>query len=190
MKVARTAAWAAIVVLMAGSHPSASGSVGFYGLIERVVFEPNAASPERVQVWGVFAYADGGARAGGVAGMSRPERGYLYFTLPVPAPRAAAHTDAGLVRREWADLAAVAGTGQAVAFGLWGYFGRFGDLEPAQRLSHIPGMYVRPPSGPPATPAPYWANAGVVRLSDRGSHAAIVARLREHLGTGPAVKNR
>jgi len=41
----------------------ASGPVGFYAVIEKVVFEPDEKAPERMQLWGAFAVVDGGANA-------------------------------------------------------------------------------------------------------------------------------
>jgi hypothetical protein len=193
MKAVTIVAMVVLVVLVAASRPSASGPVGLYGIVERVLFEPDAASPERVQVWGVFAYADGRAAVGSVAGMSTAERGYLYFKLP-GAVSGAGSSEVDLARREWADLASLAGTGQAVAFGQWGYIGSFSGLHPAKSgggppyiIERAPGggaftdMRVRAASEPPAAPATYQTNAGIVTLSDRGSHAAIVAHLRERL---------
>jgi hypothetical protein len=38
--------------------PLASGPIGVYALIDKVVFEPNDTAPDRVQIWGVFVLAD------------------------------------------------------------------------------------------------------------------------------------
>lgn len=81
----------------------ASDRVGIYGVIDKVVFEPNAENPERVQLWGAFAVA------------TRTDRdfydpvatGYLYFKLP---------ENQKLARTEWNDLKALAGTKKIVAF--------------------------------------------------------------------------
>jgi hypothetical protein len=94
------------------------------------------------------------------------------------------------VRKEWADLEAVAGTGQAVGFGSWGYIGGFSQLLPASRpkppgviLERVPSggrttdLRVRPPTELPMDPAAYQTNAGIVKLSASGSHAAIVKQL-------------
>src|SRR5687768_10357820 len=70
----------AFVVLVVGAvHLGASGPLGIYGIVEKVVFEPNEQSPERIQVWGAFAYVDGGV--GSSLTVSAPKRGYLYFRL-------------------------------------------------------------------------------------------------------------
>ena len=178
-----TAALAASFLLIQGGL--ASGPVGVYGIVEKVVFEPSAQAPERVQVWGVFAYVDGAAASSLTVSAAR--RGYLYFRL---SPVVAAET----IRKEWADLQAVAGTGQAVAFGRWGYIGAFGGLQPGVSggppyiLENMGGsstttdMRVRPATEAPQKPAAYETNAGVVKLADGGSHAGIVKALREALG--------
>jgi len=164
----------------------ASGPIGVYGIVEKVVFEPSAAAPERIQVWGAFAYAD---IAVGPSAFSPAKRGYMYFRLPESATPAAIDT----IKKEWADLQSVAGTGQAIAFGQWGYIGGFGGLQPDTRsqrppyiLESSPGnpqtdLRVRPASETPAGPAQYQTNAGIVKLSDTGSHAAIVQLLKDTL---------
>jgi hypothetical protein len=175
----------AVGVLYGTAHPSASGPLGIYAIVERVVFEPSDTAPERIQVWGAFAYYD--SYDGRVMGLtiSPAKRGYMYFRLPA--------ADAELVKREWADLKAVAGTGEAVAFGQWGYIGAFGGLQPDARSSGPPYILEREPvnrqtdlrvrsaSEPPAAPALYQTNAGMVKLREDGSHADVVKRLRDAL---------
>jgi hypothetical protein len=173
-------------LIVAGARVSASGPVGLYGIIERVVFEPREAGAERVQVWGAFAYVDGASTA--AAGVSPVRRGYLYFRVP---------DDASLkpiVAREWADLKAVAGTGVAVAFGTWGYVGRFDGLDPSGSSGQLPyvlEMYpgrgvqtdlrVHPATRALAAPAVYQTNVGMVKLSPTGSRAEVVRRLQAAL---------
>jgi hypothetical protein len=167
---------------------TASGPIGIYGIVEKVVFEPTEQSPERIQVWGAFAYVDGGANS--ALAVSPVKRGYLYFKLP-PASVATAR-DVEAVKKEWADLKAVAGTGQAIGFGSWGYIGN--GLQPQVRgtmppyiLERAPGggaqtdLRVRPASEAPTVPAAYQTEFGIVKLSDRGSHAAIVKQLKDSL---------
>jgi len=172
-------------VLLGVNGLSASGPIGIFGLIEKVVFEPSEAAAERVQVWGAFAYVEGGTS--GVA-TSAARRGYLYFRLDPGATPAQRDT----VRTEWADLKTVAGSSQVVGFGNWGYIGGFGGLDPSVRnntppyiLEMYPGrgemtdLRVRPASEAPASPAVYQTNAGVVKISDQGNHAAVAKALRE-----------
>jgi hypothetical protein len=175
-------------VLLAAATLSASGPIGVYAIVERVVFEPNESAAERVQVWGAFAYADGGPARLGAASPAR--KGYMYFQLDPNASPAQRNT----VRTEWADLKAVAGTGQAVAFGQWGYIGGFAGLDPSVQSKNPPyilymspnrgdftDMRVRPGTEAPATPAMYQTNAGVVKIAEQGSHAAIVKQLKDAL---------
>lgn len=190
------AAVAAALVLPAPG-PTASGPLGIYGIVERVVFEPNDQAPERVQVWGAFMYVDGAGIDSTT--VSAAKRGYLYFRLPdfvpgTPGPPEGRRLQT--IRNEWTDLRSVAGTGQAVAFGRWGYIAGFSALEPDRHPTlpsftyHArPGggggdasdLRVRPASEPPAGPAVYQTNVGVVKIPDSGGHAPIVKQLREAL---------
>ncbi|HKI38389.1 MAG TPA: hypothetical protein VKA46_41450 [Gemmataceae bacterium] len=102
----------ASLLALAGSA-RASDPVGIYGLVEKVVLEPEQGKPERAQVWGVFRLAK--ARRGDE--YQKPAYGYLYYALPSGKE--------GDTRREWADLKEVAGTGQVIAFaGRYQEFGR------------------------------------------------------------------
>ncbi len=82
----------------------ASDPVGVYALIDKVVLEPNADAPERIQIFGVFVLAEPNDRNN----YQQPQRGYLYFTLPFKE---------SVARKEWADLKGLAGKGQVIAFG-------------------------------------------------------------------------
>jgi hypothetical protein len=73
------AAIGAFVLLLGAGHPTASGPLGIYGIIEKVVLEPDGAPPERIQLWGAFAYVEGGS--GQSLTVSPAVRGYLYFRL-------------------------------------------------------------------------------------------------------------
>jgi hypothetical protein len=159
---------------------TASGPLGIYGIIEKVVIQPEAAPNEaRIQVWGAFAYVDGAA--GGLT-ISEAKRGFLYFYAPYPYPGTNKQVPAELA--EWNDLKAVAGTGQAVAFGRWGYIGGFREVRPDKTTVGLPdtdNLRVRPESEAPARPTRYHTNSGVVKLSETGSHAEIVRQLRTAL---------
>ena len=170
---------------------SASGYVGIYGIIERVVVEPNDP-PQRIQLWGAFAFVNG-ALADGRA-VSVAKRGYLYFRMPTAEGRVAdAYVQAA--RREWIDLKAVAGTGQAIGFGRWQYIGEFGRLQPDQRNAPDSGAWVlerapvmttsdlrvRPATETPAAPSLYQTDSGIVKLADTGSHAGVVKMLKDAL---------
>jgi hypothetical protein len=95
-----------LMIVLGASFPArASDPVGVYALVEKVVLEPNEQAPERIQIWGVFALAQG--QHGNE--YQPPVRGYLYFAIP-PG-------QAQLARNEWADLKKMAGTGQIAGFG-------------------------------------------------------------------------
>jgi hypothetical protein len=174
------------------SASGASGPVGIFGIVEKVVFEPGDSAPERIQLWGAFAYVDGNERTAIVA--SAAKRGYLYFKLPSIAANNSTQSEIDAAKIEWADLKAVAGTGQAVGFGKWGYIAGFSALSPDAQpvapsviLERMPrggratDLRVRPATEPPAGPATYHPDAGVVKLPETGNHAAIVKDLRAAL---------
>jgi hypothetical protein len=98
---------AAALLGATASSARASDPIGIYGFVDRVVIEPNDAAPERIQVWGGFALAV--PRSKSSYEYRDAERGYMYFKL-----RAG---DEEVGKKEWADLKAVAGTGQIVSFG-------------------------------------------------------------------------
>jgi len=179
---------ALVVLLTAAVHLSASGPMGIYGIVEKVVFEPNEQSPERIQVWGAFSYVDGGV--GQSLTVSEAKRGYLYFRRPSDGSTSALLK---AIQNEWTDLKSVAGTGQAVGFGRWSYIGGFGGLQPDVASRNPPYIFerspgnpltdlrVRPAAEPPRGPALYHTDSGIVKLSETGSHADIVKRLKDAL---------
>ncbi len=94
---------AAAALFLLAASARASDPVGIYAVIDKVVFEPNDASPERVQVWGTFALAKPPGDS-----YTEPAHGYLYFSLN--------KDKADVTRKEWSDLKKMAGTGKCVAF--------------------------------------------------------------------------
>jgi hypothetical protein len=118
-----------------------SGSTAVYAIVDRVVFEPSAYKPERIQVWGAFvtpnpAHDD----------FLPPQKGLLYFTLPPSRWRI---TD--VVRREWKDLSGIAGSRQVMAF---------------CNLQNLPR--VRGEREKPGMPDVYWVNVGVQKIRGSG----------------------
>src|SRR3989442_7241502 len=104
----------------------ASDPVGIYALVDNVVFEPNETNPERIQVWGAFAIAEGYGYT-----YKNAERGYLYYKANSEKPTAC--------RNEWTDLKTVAGTGQIVAFG--SRYGEKGKLRKQETKAENPDVY-------------------------------------------------
>src|SRR5687767_9300490 len=94
----------AAALFIGASTAVASDPVGVYAFVDKVVLEPNEQKPERIQIWGGFALAEGYGYTYAPA-----KRGYLYYSIK-PG-------DEETVRKEWADLKSMAGTDQFVAFG-------------------------------------------------------------------------
>jgi hypothetical protein len=124
--------------------------IGVYARVDKVVLEPNTAAPERIQIWGAFALASKQDRNS----YETPERGYLYCSLKPGKEE--------VCRKEWADLKAIAGTGQIIGFG-----GR--DLTRAR---------VRKREDKPADPDVYPLGWGMIKMSDRGSDYPPIRELR------------
>jgi hypothetical protein len=137
---------AAAAVLAAAVSAHASDPMGVYARIEKVVMEPDDGTPQRIQIWGVFSIAD----TRNADDYLPAERGYLYFALP---------GGAALARREWADLKAIAGTSQIVAFG--------SRWESRPRL--------RTGAEAPGAPDVYPINVGVVRVNGRADYGPVRA---------------
>ena len=95
----------AAVLLALAPAARASDPVGIYAVVDKVMLSPSTGPAERIQLWGVFALAQG--RGGD--DYSPPMRGYMSFTL--------VKGKEDVCRKEWADLKKLAGTRQCVAFG-------------------------------------------------------------------------
>jgi hypothetical protein len=135
----------------------ASDAIGVYTVLEKVVLEPADTAPERIQLWGVFALADGNSPSS----YGPAQRGYLYYTCP--------QGKESICRKEWADLKSVAGKGTGVGFG----------------HRHSPTGRVRKADEKATPPDPYPIQMGVVRVenaSDRGAETLqVIDRLRQAL---------
>lgn len=196
MQILRRGACVLTVVLTVGLSAAASGRMAMYALIDSVVFEPNDAAPVTMKVSGTFAYGDlTPSRDSTVEGqMSTPRSGYLYFALPADE---AAKREA---LAEWRDLKATAGTGQAVAFGLWGYVSTFAEAktEAAAAGSNVrtlptngrasvgapANLVIRAANDATGAPTIYTPNAGVVKIPESGSRAYIVRQLKQAAPAG------
>ena len=140
----RTALAVALALGGAAVALHASDRVGVYAVVDKVVFEPSASAPERVQVWGAFAVAKPKD-----PNLYQPaERGYLYFTIA---------ESRDLTRAEWNDLKSVAGTKRIVAFGT-----RFGQ-----------SVRVRAASEKPQSPDGYTLGTGVQTIQANRDYPPI-----------------
>jgi len=161
-----------IVVILIGvalvSAPmklKASASIGIFAIVEKVVFEPGDHDQQRVKIWGAFAVPQ--PKSGGQ--YLRAQRGYLYFST-VPERDAT-------VKKEWADLKSIAGTGQAIGFGQYW----IANPRSAARNAHVPlEVQVHKPADD-AQPTAYPVGMGVATLGVAGSPPAILGQLRQAL---------
>jgi hypothetical protein len=148
----------ALITLVAPAA-QASDPTGIYAFVDRVVFEPSEAAPERIQVLGGFALANSANRDS----YHDAERGYLYFKLR-PG-------DETVCKREWADLKSVAGTGQFVAFG-----SRFEQ----------PQAKVRKADAKPENPDPHPKSVGINKVRMR--EYSPIKQLEKLMGKPAAAK--
>lgn len=188
MKSTRNVLAAFAFLFMVASLTASVREVQIYGIVERVVLEPNEKAPERIKIWGAFALLYANQEPVRVSdGPYAPHRGYLYFKLP-PVPRGdtkkLAHETA---RKEWADLKAIAGTGQAITFGSWtsNYLG-------LARNSRSENGFVGGPSQEDAlrvydekersgSAIPYTMDTGIARIPDQGKYAVLITQLKNKL---------
>ena len=134
----------------------ASDFTGVYARIDKVVFEPSADAPERVQIWGVFSVSAPAVSAG----YQPAARGYLYFKLDHNPASNQRWRDPARTLVEWKDLKALAGSGQIVAFGT-----RASGANPPPR--------VRKADEKPADPDFYTMNSDMVRVSGATDYPPI-----------------
>lgn len=150
----RTIAVAALIAAFSVSlftqKTDASDWIGIYARIDKVVFEPNATAPERIQIWGAFALASKENRNS----YQSAKRGYLYYSLRPGKEE--------VCRKEWADLNGRAGTDQIIGFG----------------SRDMPTGSVRKADDKAASPDVYPVGFGLVKMSDRGINYAPIAELK------------
>jgi len=150
----RTIAVAAIIAAFSLSlftrTTDASDWIGIYARIDKVVFEPNASAPERIQIWGAFALASKANRNN----YEPSQRGYLYYSLKPGKEE--------VCRKEWNDLKANAGTDQIIGFG-----GR-----------DIPTGRVRKADDKASDPDVYPMGFGLVKMSDRSTNYPPIVELK------------
>ncbi len=130
-------------------NTQASDWIGVYARIDKVVFEPNEASPERIQIWGAFVLATKEDRNN----YDPAARGYLYYAIK-PGQEDAC-------RKEWADLKRIAGTDAVIGLGV------------RNRPSRLRKAGVKP-----TDPDVYPVGSGLVKMSDRGSEYGPIRELR------------
>lgn len=105
MRTLRVVSLSAVVIfLLLQISLAKNGNIGIYGIVDKVVFEPDENAPERIQIWGLFVVPVPIS-----SGMYRtPQRGILYFSLPPDRKKIAI--------KEWVELKRRAGSGQILGF--------------------------------------------------------------------------
>jgi hypothetical protein len=193
MNLLKIASASFLLLLIAINASSKGGTADIYALIEKVVLEPNDVAPERIQIWGAFAFDRPGDwrppdfnRVQGYP-PNQPRRGYLYFKLP------AVETEARAARSEWAELKAIADTGQAIAFGRinYVYFGMMQNQNESDFIDsngHVflvaaseESVRIRKESDQPRDPVTYPASVGIVKLPNEGNFGVLLTQLKEAL---------
>lgn len=152
-----------LLAFTAGQPLLASDPTGIYALVDKVVLEPNAQSPERIQIWGVFILAKEKSRNE----YDPPVRGYLYFSLPNEKQETrntalAQLSPTEIAKTEWTDLKKIAGTGQCVAFGSRYAFEERGSTSQAFRTR----PKVRSKQDKAELPDQYPLGFGVTKIRD------------------------
>jgi hypothetical protein len=138
-----------VLSLLATRTNAVSDPIGVFARVDKVIFEPNPAAPERVQIWGAFALA---SKEGGNT-YQPVQRGYLYFSLK-PGKE-------DVCRKEWKDLSSIAGTDQIVGFG---------------RRYEVTRL--RKSTDKPSDPDVYPIGLGLARINDRVSDYPPIRELR------------
>ena len=160
----RTHTLAATVVLsaalaVAGISVRASGDpFDAYCIIQKVVVGQDEGERSAVQIWGTCSVitpgvmtADGQYFPGSI---EPPHRGYLYYF--------ATKVNEVVAQKEWADLKAIAGTGEVVGIGKQGTSGR-----------------VRWPDEKPQSPNEYTTQMGLWKVTTNPAYAKLVADLKK-----------
>jgi hypothetical protein len=139
--------------------------VGIYGIVERVELEPDARSPQRIRIQGVFTVPVPQSSFG----RQPPRKGLLYFAL---VPERAAS-----ILRDWNALRAVAGTGQGVGFAHYWVDGTGPGGNPHTALV----VTLHSDAATDAAPEPYPVGLldGVVKMDIHDNEPMILAQLQQ-----------
>jgi hypothetical protein len=161
-----------LIILAAPVSFAKNGNIGIYGIVDRVVLEPNDHSPQRIQIWGLFVVpvqlSSGAYRA--------PQRGVLYFKLP-PGRES-------VVRKEWAEIKRLAGTGKPIGFAQYWV----ADRDDPQGNPHTSLEVHVHDTGDFGSPDLYPQERGIVRTNDGNNpdFECIVTQLKRD-ASRPAV---
>jgi hypothetical protein len=170
MQAVRLGVFALIVPALTSSvvHARLSGDpFGAYCIVQKVVTGQDEAQRSTVQIWGTCAVRTEGAidshgnsvdsstpGAWLVSPLAPPRRGYLYYF--------ATKAREDVAQKEWADLKALAGTGEVVAIG--------SQRSPSR---------LRWADEKPQSPDEYSTQTGLAKITSNSAYSKIVADLKK-----------
>jgi hypothetical protein len=157
----------AVIFLLVQISPAKNGNIGIYGIVDKVVFEPDENAPERIQIWGLFVVpvpiSSGLYRA--------PRRGILYFSLPPDRKKNAI--------KEWVGLKRLAGSGQILGFTEY-WVPNPNDPQGNPHTSLVVYVHEDVPLG---SPDPYPLGIGVLKIDQHKPEdyeRKIITQLKEN----------
>jgi hypothetical protein len=159
---------AVAVFLLAQLSLAKNGNIGIYGIVDKVVLEPDENAAERIQIWGLFVVpvpiSSGLYKA--------PQRGVLYFSIPSDRKE--------LARKEWIELRKFAGSGQILGFTQY-WVPNPSDPQGNPHTSLVIRVHENLPL---ASPDSYPLGIGVLRIDDghkpEGYERQIITQLKEN----------
>ncbi|HEY6388650.1 MAG TPA: hypothetical protein VIX91_23475 [Candidatus Acidoferrum sp.] len=168
MRTHRVAILSALVILLLVPISLAkNGNIGIYGIVDKVVFEPDENAPERIQIWGLFVVPVPIS-----SGMYRnPQRGILYFSLPPDRKKIAI--------KEWTELKRRAGSGQILGFTEY-WVPNPGDPQGNPHTSLVVQVHEDVPLG---LADPYPLGIGVLKIDEHKTEdyeTKIITQLKEN----------
>jgi len=113
MKSAKPSLLLVVLILLVGMTVRASGPIGIFAIVEKVVLEPDDKNLQHIQILGVFKVQ----KEHGSADYSKAEKGYLYFRIPSAVNKQVSSQLEARTLAMWADLKKVVVTGEVVGFG-------------------------------------------------------------------------
>jgi hypothetical protein len=171
MKTLRVAILSAVVILsLVQISLAKNGNIGIYGIVDKVVFEPEESSPERIQVWGLFVVPVPIS-----SGLYKvPQRGVLYFSVPADRKE--------IARKEWVELKRLAGSGQILGFTEY-WVPNPSDPQGNPHTSLVVHVHKNEPLGLPDS---YPLGIGVLKIDDGHKPEDYERRIITQLREGPS----
>jgi hypothetical protein len=125
--------WGVVLAVFLCAQAKAGGPPPVCMTVDKVVFEPNEATPTAVQIWGTFIFLQENKNAYG-----SPMRGYLYYAV-VPGKE-------NECRRHWANLKKLADAGQTICYGRCNESKVEGHVRKPTETPHAPDSFPLAPT--------------------------------------------